>query len=236
MNPTDIKTIPIAAAPQAADAGDEVGLYEIRRKIYPRSVTGTFATWRVALVIATQVVYYGLPWLYWNDRQAVLFDLAARKFYIFGLVFWPQDVIYLTVLLILSALALFLFTAVAGRLWCGYACPQTVYTEIFLWIERKIEGERQARMRLDAMPHSLEKLVKEALKHTAWIALSVWTGYTFVGYFTPIRDLGVRAILWAWAAGRRSGSCSTRWPPTAMPGGCASRSASTCARMPASSR
>jgi len=183
MNPTDIKTIPIAAvpAPASGDAGDEVGLYEIRRKIYPRSVTGTFATWRVALVIATQVIYYGLPWLYWNDRQAVLFDLAARKFYIFGLVFWPQDVIYLTVLLILSALSLFLFTAVAGRLWCGYACPQTVYTEIFLWIERKIEGERQARMRLDAMPNSLEKLVKKALKHTAWIALSLWTGYTFVG-------------------------------------------------------
>jgi cytochrome c oxidase accessory protein FixG len=198
VNSTDTKTIPIAAVPNAptADAEDEVGLYEIRKKIYPRSVTGTFATWRVALVIATQVVFYGLPWLYWNDRQAVLFDLAARKFYIFGLVFWPQDVIYLTVLLILSALSLFLFTAVAGRLWCGYACPQTVYTEIFLWIERKIEGERQARMRLDAMPNSLEKLVKKALKHTAWIALSIWTGYTFVGYFTPIRDLGVRAILW----------------------------------------
>jgi cytochrome c oxidase accessory protein FixG len=198
VNTTETKTIPIQPAPNAAagDAEDEVGLYEIRKKIYPRSVTGTFANWRVALVIVTQVIYYGLPWLYWNDRQAVLFDLAARKFYIFGLVFWPQDVIYLTVLLILSAFSLFLFTAVAGRVWCGYACPQTVYTEIFLWIERKIEGERQARMRLDAMPRSLEKLVKKALKHTAWIALAVWTGYTFVGYFTPIRDLGIRAILW----------------------------------------
>ena len=198
MNTTETKTIPIQPVPAvpAGDAEDEIGLYEIRKKIYPRSVTGTFANWRVALVIVTQVIYYGLPWLYWNDRQAVLFDLAARKFYIFGLVFWPQDVIYLTVLLILSAFSLFLFTAVAGRVWCGYACPQTVYTEIFLWIERKIEGERQARMRLDAMPRSLEKLVKKALKHTAWIALAVWTGYTFVGYFTPIRDLGVRAILW----------------------------------------
>jgi cytochrome c oxidase accessory protein FixG len=126
----------------------------------------------------------------------VLFDLGARKFYIFGLVFWPQDVIYLTVLLILSALSLFLFTAVAGRLWCGYACPQTVYTEIFLWIERKIEGDRQARMKLDAAPRSLEKFVKKALKHTAWIALAIWTGYTFVGYFEPIRDLGVRTITW----------------------------------------
>ncbi|HYJ17588.1 MAG TPA: cytochrome c oxidase accessory protein CcoG, partial [Burkholderiales bacterium] len=145
---------------------------------------------------ATQLVFYGMPWLKWNSRQAVLFDLATRKFYIFGVVFWPQDVIYLTVLLILSALSLFLFTAVAGRLWCGYACPQTVYTEIFLWIERKIEGERQARMKLDAAPASLEKFVKKALKHTAWIALAIWTGYTFVGYFTPIRDLGIRAILW----------------------------------------
>ena len=126
----------------------------------------------------------------------MLFDLAARKFYIFGLVLWPQDVIYLTVLLILAAFSLFLFTAVAGRLWCGYACPQTVYTEIFLWIERKIEGDRVARIRLDGTAFSLEKFVIKALKHTAWIAVALWTGYTFVGYFTPIRDLGVRAITW----------------------------------------
>jgi len=192
------RTLPIRAVAigPSSDGDDEVGLYEIRKKIYPRSVTGWFASWRLALVIGTQVVFYGLPWLYWNGRQAVLFDLAARKFYIFGLVFWPQDVIYLTVLLILSALALFLFTAVAGRLWCGYACPQTVYTEIFLWIERKIEGDRLARIRLDAAPFSAEKFVKKALKHTAWIALSIWTGYTFVGYFEPIRDLGVRTITW----------------------------------------
>ena len=201
----EAKSIPIriAPGPPVPEADDEVGLYEIRKKIYPRSVTGKFANWRVALVIATQVVFYGMPWLYWNDRQAVLFDLAARKFYIFGIVFWPQDVIYLTVLLILSALSLFLFTAVAGRLWCGYACPQTVYTEIFLWIERKIEGDRLARIRLDAAPLSLEKFVKKALKHTAWIALAWWTGYTFVGYFEPIRDLGVRALtgnLGGWEA------------------------------------
>jgi cytochrome c oxidase accessory protein FixG len=192
--PLPIRTIPITAV---ADGDEEVGLYEIRKKIYPRSVTGWFASWRLALVIGTQVVFYGLPWLYWNGRQAVLFDLAARKFYIFGLVFWPQDVIYLTVLLILSALSLFLFTAVAGRLWCGYACPQTVYTEIFLWIERKIEGDRLARIRLDAAPLSLEKFVKKAVKHTAWITLAIWTGYTFVGYFEPIRDLGVGTVTWS---------------------------------------
>ena len=192
----DTRTIPIQPVPAAPADGDEVGLYEIRRKIYPRAVTGWFRNWRVAMIIATQLVFYGLPWLSWNDRQAVLFDLAARKFYIFGIVFWPQDVIYLTVLLILSALSLFLFTAVAGRLWCGYACPQTVYTEIFLWIERKIEGDSVARKRLDAEPASLRKFVTKALKHTAWITLALWTGYTFVGYFTPIRDLGIRAITW----------------------------------------
>jgi cytochrome c oxidase accessory protein FixG len=173
---------------------DEVALYEIRKKIQPRAVHGWFARWRVALVFATQIVYYGLPWLSWNGRQAVLFDLAARKFYLFGGVFWPQDVIYLAVLLIICALSLFLFTAVAGRLWCGYACPQTVYTEIFMWIERKIEGDRVARLRLDGAPMSARKFIVRGAKHVAWLAVSLWTGYTFVGYFTPIRDLGSAAL------------------------------------------
>ena len=115
---------------QAATAEPvEQALYEIRKKIYPRAVSGMFATCRWAFVLLTQVVFYGSPWLTWNGRQAVLFDLVSRKFYIFGLVFWPQDIVYLTVLLIISACSLFLFTAVAGRVWCGYACPQTVYTE-----------------------------------------------------------------------------------------------------------
>jgi len=179
-----------------APANDEVSLYEIRKKVYPRAVQGWFAGWRWALVFLTQAVFYGMPWFTWNGRQAVLFDLGARKFYIFGLVFWPQDVIYLAILLILCALALFLFTAVAGRLWCGYACPQTVYTEIFTWIERKIEGDRLARIRLDAAPMSMEKLAIKGCKHAAWLAVALWTGYTFVGYFSPIRDLGVRAITW----------------------------------------
>ena len=190
-------TIPIVPATE------DVGLYEIRRKIYPRAVHGWFARWRWALVILTQLVFYGLPWITWNGRQAVLFDLGARKFYIFGLVFWPQDVIYLTVLLVISAFALFLFTTVAGRLWCGYACPQTVYTEIFSWIERKIEGDRLARIRLDGSPLTLEKFVIKALKHSAWFAVALWTGYTFVGYFSPIQEVGIRAITWqlgAWEA------------------------------------
>ncbi len=167
----------------------EQSLYEIRARIHPRAVRGWFAAWRWGLVWATQLVFYGTAWLEWNGRQAVLFDLAHRKFYIFGLVFWPQDFIYLTVLLVISALSLFLFTAVAGRLWCGYACPQTVYTEVFLWIERKIEGDRNQRMKLDASSLTARKVGLKAAKHTAWATLALWTGFTFVGYFTPIREL-----------------------------------------------
>jgi len=174
-----------------------VSLYQRQRKIYPRAVSGWFARWRWALVWATQLLYYGLPWLNWNARQAVLFDLAARRFYVFDLVLYPQDFIYLTGLLVVSAYALFLFTAVAGRLWCGYACPQTVYTEIFLWVERRLEGDRAARMRRDAGPRSLERLARKAGKHGAWLAISLWTGFTLVGYFTPIRSLGQAA----WSLG-----------------------------------
>jgi cytochrome c oxidase accessory protein FixG len=189
------KVIPINPAPDAA--GDqEQALYEVRKKIYPRAVSGWFAKWRWSLVFITQLIFYGSPWLVWNGRQAVLFDLGARKFYIFGVVFWPQDFIYLTLLLMICAYSLFLFTAVAGRLWCGYACPQTVYTEIFLWIERKIEGERIARMRLDDSPLSARKFGLKAAKHGAWIALALWTGFTFVGYFTPIHELGHEVFTW----------------------------------------
>jgi cytochrome c oxidase accessory protein FixG len=185
------KVIPIVPIPAQ---GDEGSLYEAQKKIYPRSVQGMFARWRWLFVALTQVVFYGLPWLEWGQRQAVLFDLGARRFYLFALVLYPQDFIYLTGLLVISALSLFLFTAVAGRLWCGFSCPQTVYTEIFLWIERKVEGERGARMKLDGQPMSLEKLVKKWFKHLLWISLAMWTGFTFVGYFTPIRELGMEFL------------------------------------------
>ena len=175
-------------------AAAEQSLYEIRKAIHPRAVHGWFAAWRWLLVWGTQLAFYGLCWLQWNGRQAVLFDIAQRKFYIFGLVFWPQDIVYLTVLLIVSALSLFLFTAVAGRLWCGYACPQTVYTEIFMWIEERVEGDRNARVRLDGETWNPKKAAKKALKHAAWIAFALWTGFTFVGYFTPIRELAGEAM------------------------------------------
>ena len=178
--------IPIAPLPVE---GEMVSLYQAHQKIYPRSVQGMFARWRWLTVFITQLVFYGLPWLEWGQRQAVLFDLGARRFYIFGLVLYPQDFIYLTALLVISALSLFLFTAVAGRLWCGFACPQTVYSEVFMWVERQFEGDRSARQRLDAAPMSFNKLWRKSGKQAAWLTLSLWTGFSFVGYFTPIREL-----------------------------------------------
>jgi cytochrome c oxidase accessory protein FixG len=185
--------IPITPVPSEDDVV-MVSLYQAQQKIHPRSVQGVFARWRWLMVVITQLVFYGLPWLEWGQRQAVLFDLGARRFYIFGLVLYPQDFIYLTALLVISALSLFLFTAVAGRLWCGFACPQTVYTEIFIWIEHQFEGDRSARMRLDAAPWSLNKAWRKAGKQLAWIVFSLWTGFSFVGYFTPIRELSASVL------------------------------------------
>lgn len=203
-----MKVIPIVpVAPEPGPEEEVRSLYEAAKKIYPRSVYGLFSKWRWGFVWLTQIIFYGLPWLQWTTeagtRQAVLFDLAARRFYIFGYVLYPQDFIYLTGLLVISALSLFLFTAVAGRLWCGFACPQTVYTEIFLWIERHVEGDRPHRIKLDAEPMSARKFGKKATKHALWIAVAMWTGFTFVGYFTPIQVLWAEAFTlsfgpWEW--------------------------------------
>ncbi len=171
------------------DNGDTGSLYEKHKTIHARTAHGRFANWRIFLVLFTQLLFYGTPWLMWNDRQAVLFHLVERKFYIFGLVLWPQDVFYLAILLIISAYGLFLVTAVAGRLFCGYACPQTVYTEVFMWIENWIEGDRPARMKLEKAPMDARKLRIKATKHALWLILSVFTGFPLVGYFTPMREL-----------------------------------------------
>jgi polyferredoxin len=187
------QTTPQAPA-DVDDAVQMVSLYAKQKKIYARSVTGRFVNWRWGFVWLTQIIFYGLPWLMWGDRQAVLLDVVTRRFYIFGLVFHPQDFIYLTALLLVSAYSLFLFTAVAGRLWCGYACPQTVYSEIFMWVERKIEGDRNARMKLDAGPMTANRLGRMAAKQLVWIAIGLWTGFTFVGYFTPIHTLAAEAM------------------------------------------
>ncbi|WP_027017217.1 cytochrome c oxidase accessory protein CcoG [Comamonas composti] len=182
------KVIPIT--PAEPDPSQMVAMFESEKKVYARSISGVFARWRWIMVFLTQIVFYGLPWLEWGQRQMVLFDLGARRFYLFGLVLYPQDFIYLTGLLIICALSLFLFTAVAGRLWCGFSCPQTVYTEIFMWIESKVEGDRSARMRLDKNGWTFEKVWKKSLKQVLWIVFALWTGFTFVGYFVPIRELG----------------------------------------------
>ena len=174
---------------ERADAGLEEELYARRKKIYPREVHGVFANLRVLGVVTLLGLYYVVPWLTWEGHQAVLFDLPARKFYIFGLTFWPQDFFYMAWFLIVAALSLFFFTALAGRLWCGYACPQTVWTEVFLWIERKIEGDRNRQMKLDKAPLTGRKMLLKGTKHFLWIVFSAYTGLTFVGYFTPIREL-----------------------------------------------
>lgn len=180
-----------------------VKMYAAREIIYPREISGRYASVRWFFVWLTQLIFYGLPWLNWNGRQAVLFDLAARKFYIFGIVLWPQDFVYLAALLIICAYSLFLFTAIFGRVWCGFACPQTVYTEIFMWIERKIEGSRSARIRLDRQTTSINKLSRKTAKHIVWGAVALWTGFTFVGYFTPIHFLSTEVMAltlgpWEW--------------------------------------
>ncbi len=176
------KVIPIAPAAGTSDDGEQfVSMYQKQATIYPRAVKGWFATWRWVFVWLTQVLFYGLPWLQWGGRQAVLFDLDAQRFYIFGLLLYPQDLIFLAALLVLSALALFFFTAVAGRLWCGYTCPQTVYTEIFMWAERQIEGDRIARMRLDQAPWGVNKILRKGAKQGVWLAIALITGFSFVG-------------------------------------------------------
>ena len=173
-------------------------LFTAERKVYPRDIRGRHDTLRRVAVFVLLGMYYVFPWLSWDGRQAVLFDLPARKFHVFALTFWPQDFIYLALLLMIAGLALFFFTAVAGRLWCGYACPQTVWTETFLWMERLTEGDRARRIKLDAAPWSFDKLWRKAAKHSLWLVFALWTGFTFVGFFTPIQDLAARAP-WGWS-------------------------------------
>jgi len=169
-------------------------MYESAKKIYPREIGGRFDRLSKIATLTLLGVFYLGPWLTWDDRQAVLFDLPARKFYLLGLTLWPQDFPYLALLLIIAALSLFFFTALAGRLWCGFACPQTVWTEIFIWMEQWTEGTRSQRMKLDKAPWSWTKFRKKASKQFLWITFSMWTGFTFVAYFTPVRELGADIV------------------------------------------
>jgi cytochrome c oxidase accessory protein FixG len=187
----------------AVEAGAEQPFYLSAAKIYPREVHGRFASLRRVAVLVLLGLFYGVAWLQWHGHQALLFDLPARKFHIFALTLWPQDFLYLALLLIIAALSLFFVTALAGRVWCGYACPQTVWTELFIWIEQWTEGTRSQRMKLDQGPWTLEKFLRKGGKQLLWIALAAYTGFTFVGYFVPIRDLGgqlANLSIGGWAA------------------------------------
>jgi cytochrome c oxidase accessory protein FixG len=175
-------------------AGTGGSYYQAHQKIYPREVSGRFTRLRLAAVWVLLGIFYLLPWLDLHGRQAVLFDLRDRKFYVFSLVMWPQDFIFLTWLLVIAALSLFFFTALAGRLWCAYACPQTVWTEVFLWMERVTEGKRMQRQKLDAGPWNPNKLWRKGAKQLLWVTFSLWTGFTFVGFFSPIRELAPHVL------------------------------------------
>ncbi|MCR6661973.1 MAG: 4Fe-4S binding protein [Luteimonas sp.] len=219
------------------DVVDELGnsYYVKERKVYPRDVAGTFNRLRVAAVFWLLGMFYVFPWLRWDGRQAVLFDLPARKFHVFGLTFWPQDFLFLALLLIIAAMALFFFTALAGRLFCGYACPQTVWTEVFLWMERWTEGDRAKRIKLDASPWNRDKILRKCAKHVLWALFALWQPASPSWASSPRSPISPLACSrFHGADGRRSGPCSTRLPHGATPASCASRCASTCVPMHAS--
>jgi cytochrome c oxidase accessory protein FixG len=167
----------------------EVSLYEKSEKVYPRETAGRFQSFRAVAMYVLLGLYYLVPWVSWGERQAVLFDLPARKFHIFFLTFWPQDFFFLTLLLILAGLSLFFFTAIAGRVWCGFACPQTVWTEAFVRMERWVEGSRAKQMKLSKAPWTFDKVRKRVTKQVLWISFALFTGLTFVGYFQPVKEL-----------------------------------------------
>jgi cytochrome c oxidase accessory protein FixG len=182
----------------------ELDLYQKREKIYTRKIEGFFQQLRLFTGWPLLAAYFMLPWLQWGNRPAVLFDLPLRKFHIFSITFWPQDFPLLAWLMIIAAFALFTVTVFAGRLWCGYTCPQTVWTSIFMWAEQKAEGSRNQRIKLDQAPASLNKLARKFLKHGMWLGVAFYTGLTFVGYFYPVRDLvyelaTLQASMWAVA-------------------------------------
>ncbi|MDP2745828.1 cytochrome c oxidase accessory protein CcoG [Pseudomonas sp.] len=181
--------IPVKDVTPAPAKVEVVDLYANREKIYTRSFTGIFRNLRMLGGAALFLLYFGTVWLTWNGRQAVWWNLPERKFYIFGSTYWPQDFVLLSALLIIAAFGLFFITVFAGRVWCGYTCPQSVFTWVFMWAEKVTEGDRNQRMKLDKSPMTTQKFLRKLAKHGIWVGVSLVTAITFVGYFTPIREL-----------------------------------------------
>lgn len=178
-----------------------IGMHANKPKIFPRAIRGFFQNIRHATMALALLVYAVLPWLTWDGRQAILFDLSHQQFFILGLTFTPQDFFFLSWLLIIAAFSLFVVTVFAGRVFCGYICPQTTWTAFYLWIEKITEGERNARMKLDKASMSLNKFVRRSVKHFLWLLVAFVTGFIFVGYFTPIKHLAedfITGALGSW--------------------------------------
>ncbi|HML08354.1 MAG TPA: cytochrome c oxidase accessory protein CcoG [Xanthobacteraceae bacterium] len=187
-----------ASGPDPDQPGDESPLYAARQKIYPQRVSGTFRRLKWLLLVVTLGIYYLLPFVRWDrgpnaPNQAVLVDFPGRRFYFFFIEIWPQEVYYFTGLLIIAAMTLFLMNAVAGRVWCGYLCPQTVWTDLFQAVERWTEGDRRERMLRDRQPWTPERAARAGLKHFLWLMVAWWTGGAWVLYFADapsiVRDL-----------------------------------------------
>lgn len=175
---------PIRINPKPGDAS----LYAESRKIHPRRVSGTFRSVKTALAWASMLFLVLVPWVRWDrgaghPDQAVLFDFVAMRAYFFNTEIWPQEFYFLTGVLVIASIGLFLVTALYGRVWCGFACPQTVWTDIFVWIERQVEGDRNARIKLDKAPWSAGKVIRKTVKHLAWLLVSLLTGASFVFFF-----------------------------------------------------
>lgn len=184
-----------------SDNRDVESLYEKQVKIHNRWVNGFFQTIRSLTIWVTLGIFFIAPWIPWHGRQAILFDVTNRKFHLFNITFWPQDFYLLVLVLITAALSLIVVTKIAGRLWCGYTCPQTVWTKCFMWLEYMIEGDRNKRLKHDKNPWQANTLFLRGIKHASWLLLSLITGITFVGYFIPIGhimmlDIGGWGYFW----------------------------------------
>lgn len=175
-------------APPRPPSPEPPPLYAPRTKVYPRAVSGKWRNIKWATLVLLLGLYYVVPWLRWDrgpgaPSQAILIDLDHRRGWFFDVVIWPQEVYFVTGFLILGAFGLFFASSLFGRVWCGFTCPQTVWTDLFMWVERLIEGDRNERMRLDRQPMSVGKAIRKTLKHTAWLAIAAATGGAWVFYY-----------------------------------------------------